>query len=749
MEPFVPIGHSVVMRANRGGDPSPPFLHPPPPTKSASTGAAGDAAHAYPEPEPPREPHPLDVWQERITAPGFKDLEMNEVRDEYAQAVAGLCLEHAHAHADTVRRVLSLNGNVRTHAAELLKADASRSPDQQARLALCVLDAGYPISLPGEGLALAVVRVVEERDLMEERLWDATKSRFDEVQKNAPPDPPGIPPLYQGKGLPYFDPDPKYSREDLNFRIGPGGKNTDGRDINNLVCKQLQKATDGTLRAADGHLMPKEEVLALPLEVNASLLDRAALTRADEEELLRTFGINYPHRQFGEVVRELCRDLPIDQERSFRVGWRGKDAGHVMRVFLTRLPDGFIRIGQYEPGVTRNIAQEHVLPERLAYVQWDQFDVLKKRARYGAEVLNIRVPDKKLAEACAGKFVPPDTAGRVAMLSQAVGFGDYVLAERLMTELRNAPPTDFTEREIKELENALTWAMGNNDAVAGVKLFMSGLKELRLSSSQLSEIALARSHEEVMGFAMVLQEGRDDVAKAYIDGLKGLQLDPEHLVHVLMPKDGPPLLACLPVNYSPANEYARTVPHLVEPFLSMLEGLNAEQLEQIVNAKDGGFNFVESMVASHNRHAMACFFRGLDRCQLHTDLIGRLVAPGLLMAMRNGDGDIFGDLLQRLELREVPLWSVVKHSIVPRLRTLMDTADPKVLNLLSYTITLVAPNLSKKEKRELLDALHHAQGEPHPWHEGGMRNSDATKKLKKDYAYAYSRFQDAKTLLKK
>lgn len=70
---------------------------------------------------------PIDVWRSRMTGPGFREIEGSGVPDEQVEMVAALCLELACGHhPDAVKRVLSINANVRTQAMLLLKSQPPR-----------------------------------------------------------------------------------------------------------------------------------------------------------------------------------------------------------------------------------------------------------------------------------------------------------------------------------------------------------------------------------------------------------------------------------------------------------------------------------------------------------------------------------------------------------------------------------------------------------------------------------------------
>jgi hypothetical protein len=712
--------------------------------------------------EAAREEQPIDIWRSRLTGPGFREIEMNAVTDEHAQGVAALCLELAAGHhADAARRVISMNANVRSHAMSLLKAEPPRDADQQAGLALCILDAGYPIALD-DGLADAVTQIVQGRDDWEEAHWAGQAEKF---RDQPPPDPAyrppdyrGVPPKYQGKGLPHFHDDPKYSMQNLNGRLTPQGVAQEPSD-GNLVCKELQKAADGTL-VIDGEVISKKEFLALPLEqgTNVVPLDREQLARADDYEVATTFGVNFEHENFGALLRELCRDLPVGKERSFRVGFRKND-GHVMRVFLKRepandkYPNGVIGVDVYEPSVTRNIIHMKFRPERIAELQFDQFDSKHTRTRSGVKVLNIRVPDRQLAAASAGKFVSPTHEVRVAGLSQALAIGDHHEVDRLLGELANEPPQDFTADEIADLEGGLAWAVKGCDH-HGIALFMEGLGRLRMPSQQKAQIAMARGRGGKMSLGLTLQQGADRNAAltvlAFVEGLKALRLDPAQVVGIMMGNAvNPALLSLIPFGVAPTmDEWGRPLPHLMGPLLSALRelGLDETHIDQIVNPPNG--ELLPRMVTRQDQRAVRSFLSGLR----HFRTPAELAAPGVLQVLRYGNVAHVDMILDEIASSRIALKPIVQSLIGPGsdaarpMRVLMETGDPNVLDALSHAIYHFARELNAEEKKALLNALEEAQGARGVF---GVKNSDAMKKLKKAKPATYGRFNDAKNLLRR
>ncbi|HTH79459.1 MAG TPA: hypothetical protein VL593_10805 [Ramlibacter sp.] len=721
-------------------------------------GVRGTTVRALPTPsqdaaqgEAVRQEQPIDVWRSRLTGPGFRDIETNEVPDEHAQGVAELCLELAAGHhANAAKRVLSMNANVRAHAMALLKAEPPRDADQQSGLALCILDAGYPIPL-GDDLADAVTLVVQGRDEWEEDHWAMKAAKF-EPSLSDPPDPTfcppdylGNPPKYQGKGLPHYYDDPKYSLDNLNGLITPTGL-ADERSEENLVCKQLQKGADEF----------GKDFLTLPLEqgANAAGLDREQLTQADEQEIRETFGVNFEQEHFGALLRELCRDLPIGVERSFRVGFR-KNEGHVMRVLLKREPatdehpQGVISVQMYEPSVTRNRIHMKVLPERLAFLHWDQFDVKHKRERGDARVLNLRVRDRKIAAECAGKFVSPTHGARVAGLSQALAIGDHKLVESLLQELAGDPAGSFTDDEIADLEGGLTWAIQGRD-VEGIELFMNGLGNLRLSPEQMARIAMARGRDGKMSLAQALNNGHDPGARrtvmAFVDGLRALRLGPEQIADIFCAEgaSNPPLLSCI-ADASLPDEFGRRPPHLLPTLISALKdlGLEAADVLRIVNRPNK--ELLPALMANGDWVGVTRLMRASRQLDAPDEFVAACVVRVIALGFQ------MDQLLGTIAAERISSDLIVQRWIGPDkdgrypLRLLIEVASPPALDALSRTIEYLTRDLKVTDRKNFLQALEAADGGSTFF---GQPKSEKMKTLKKRDPDAYRRYKEAKAALR-
>jgi hypothetical protein len=672
----------------------------------------------------PQEQQPIDVWRSRMTGPNFRDIEGNEVPDEHAGQVADLCLELAAGHhADAARRVLSMNANVRVHAMGLLKAEPPRDADHQSGLALCILDAGFPISIDND-LAPAVALVVQRRDEWEEHHWTAQAEKFSDH-----------PELYLGKGLPHFHIGVEYSMRDLNGWLSPEGI---APRVESAVCKQLQKATDGSF-VIGAETYSKKEFLRLPLEegTNAVPLDAEQLTRADDDEIAATFGINFQQENFGALLRELWRDLPVGEERSFRVGFRHHE-GHVMRVFLKREPPsdkypyGAASVQVYEPGVTRNIIHEKVLPERLPYLQFEQFDPKQVLAKTGVKILNIRVTDRKLASACAGRFVSPKHEVRVAGLSQALAIGDHDEVERLLDELAWEPYQAFSPAEIVEMEGALTWAKQTRDH-RGIALFIERLSRLQLTPEQRLQIA---SH------AMT----------ALLDKLKAMRPEPGRALDILMGGlSGTPLFRFLQYSALPDRDASGSpMPHPLGLLLRTARelGFTKAQIDMLVNQP--GQEVFARMVLAQDRRGIGWFLTELG--QLSKSRSAELAAPSLLTVLRLGSANQVELFLGEISSARIAIEPIVDALKRPGpagrtpLKALLEGGDPAVLQKLSMAIYSFARELSAKDRKALLVALEEAQGTRTLF---GLNDSAAVKALKKADAKAYEAFTDAKDALRR
>jgi hypothetical protein len=605
----------------------------------------------------------------------------------------------------------------------LLKAEPPRDADQQSGLARCMLDAGYPIPLDND-LAPAVALVVQRRDEWEEHHWAAQAEKFSDHLE-----------LYFGKGLPHFYVGAEYSIRDLNGWLSPEGI---APGVGNPVCKQLQKATDGSFMIG-ARKFSKKEFLRLPLEkgTNVVPLDTEQLTRADDDEIAATFGINFQQETFGALLRELWRDLPVGQERSFRVGFRHHE-GHVMRVFLKheppseKYPHGAASVQVYEPGVTRNIIHEKVLPERLPYLQFEQFDPKQMLAKTGVKILNIRVTDRKLASACAGKFVAPEHELRVAGLSQAVAIGDHDEAERLLNELAREPNQAFSRAEIVEMEGALTWAKQTRDH-HGIVLFIEGLSRLQLTREQQLQIG-------------------SRAMTALLDKLKAMRPEPERALDILMGRPGgTPLFRFLQYSDLPDRDASGSRMH--HPLALLLStarelGFNDAQIDMLVNQP--GQEVFAKMVLAQDRRGIAWFLTELR--QLSRPRSAELAAPSLPTVLRLGSADQVELFLGEISSARVaiePIVDTLKRTgpdgRTP-LKALLEGGDPAVLRKLSMAIYSFARELTAKDRKALLAALEEAQGTRTLF---GLNDSAAVKALKKADAKAYEAFADAKDALRR
>ncbi len=114
-------------------------------------------------------------WETLITSGEIALLELNTVSDAQAGELAQLCLFHAQAHAEAVKRVLYFNSNVRQAAGGLLGESTPCKPGTRHALALCILDAGF--ELPQQPHASDVVAMLAERSRADNAHWSVKRDK--------------------------------------------------------------------------------------------------------------------------------------------------------------------------------------------------------------------------------------------------------------------------------------------------------------------------------------------------------------------------------------------------------------------------------------------------------------------------------------------------------------------------------------------------------------------------------------------
>jgi len=562
------------------------------------------------------------TWQALIQGDELAALELAMVGDEECSQVAHLCLQHAGAHPEAVKRMVYMNENVRDEAFKLLRVDVQCDPEQRMALALCILDAGY--ALPGELLAPEVASMLVERTRAETEYWGEMRDKHG-----------------ASDGKPFFYQDTKYSRSNLN------GKLSSLADPGNLFwCRHMETAAAENTKAYLQNISkPIPDVRTLNYQaLDASeKLSRAAPT------------INFSPSFLGKLLVRLALDAKLGETRSFRVGWLAAGDGHGMRIFLEKTRDGFFKVGLYEPNVSGNISHLKVLPEKLANLKFDDFDTLKVARGAGRFVLALEVESPALAESCVGSFVARrHYVSQIDNLGQALAHGNLSEMDSSLAALRTLPVEPAAQDLLAaRLADAMCVALSDGRGAAVTKL-MAGLRHLSFTEQQIAVIVSASPAPAPtttpagprplpVGLHSALNLGHADAVEAFMTGLRGLQLEPAKLE----PAQIAQIVAANDHDQRPGLYAAMQGGHAraVAKYMTGLKdlGLDSAQAAAIAAAKrkDGTPALYKALETGHVA-AVNEFVQGLKALGLTPDQVAEIImaspgsTPGLHNALYHG-----------------------------------------------------------------------------------------------------------------
>lgn len=600
-------------------------------TAVSANGAALETKAAVSQAGAETRPRYEGTWQELIEGDQLAALEVNTVSDEDASHVAKLCLEHADAHPEAVKRALFMNGNVRTEALKLLQVNVQCGPELQNALALCFLDAGY--ELQGKSLAPEVAELLAKRWEMEDEYLEWKQAKHGTAE-----------------GMPFFYKDKKYSRDNHN------GNLSSSNPAELFWCRHMETAAAGNTKI---YLQDISKPIPDVSKLNYKLLDEA------ERASRGVPTVNFSPGNMGKLLMRLALDVKVGERRSFRVGWLGAGTGHGMRIFLEKTDKGFFKVGLYEPNVSGNISHKSVLPEKLAALNFDDFDTLKVRPGSQRAVLALEVESAELAKSCAGAFVSKTHyLSQIDSLGQALAHGklwemeiSLKLLEKMEWPSHDSALQNFSA---ERLADTMFVALADGRGPA-VKQFMAGLQHLHFTPAQIAVIVTATAKhlndEEAVkrpiptGLHTALQAGHADAVEVFIAGLKALPLTAAQIADIVLAKDS---------NQRPglykALQHGR--PGAVGEFMAGLRdlGLTGQQIADIVAAKDSSSTSgLHRALAEGHHAAIEKFLPNLASLGLTPAQCADIAMakddrgnPGLAIALEKGHGTAVQKFLETL-----------------------------------------------------------------------------------------------------